>query len=61
MRGIHKLRDFRLSFDVICVLTSHSLHHAEELYAFFRELGASTVGFNVDQIEGGESVFFDGS
>jgi len=52
LRGINFLREFGISFEVICVLTSSSLHRAEELYEFFRNLGASTVGFNVDEIEG---------
>jgi uncharacterized protein len=51
-RGIEQLRSFGIPFHVICVLTSHSLDRAEELYTFFEELGASTVGFNVDEIEG---------
>lgn len=52
MRGIAALRDHGLGFDVICVLTSHSLDRATELYEFFTALGASSVGFNVDEIEG---------
>ncbi|HXJ94108.1 MAG TPA: cyclophane-forming radical SAM/SPASM peptide maturase GrrM/OscB [Terriglobia bacterium] len=55
VRGIAKLRDFGIGFDVICVLTLDSLHRAEELYEFFSKLGASTVGFNVDEIEGANS------
>jgi uncharacterized protein len=46
------LREFEINFDVICVLTSDSLHRAEELYDFFSTLGALTVGFNIDEIEG---------
>jgi uncharacterized protein len=52
MRGISTLREYGIAFDVICVVTSHSLSHAEELYEFFTNLGASTVGFNVDELEG---------
>ena len=51
-RGIEQLRGFGIPFHAICVLTSDSLDRAEELYTFFEELGASTVGFNVDEIEG---------
>ncbi|MBV8819580.1 MAG: hypothetical protein JO022_14565 [Acidobacteriaceae bacterium] len=52
MRGIETLRQFGIGFDVIGVLTSHSLHRAEELYEFCAALGPSTVGFNVDELEG---------
>lgn len=52
MRGIETLRKFGIAFDVICVVTSDSLERAEELYEFFSNLGASTVGFNVDELEG---------
>ena len=52
MRGIDKLREYGIDFSVICVLTSHSLSRAEEIYDFFHKLGAKTVGFNVDEIEG---------
>jgi uncharacterized protein len=52
MSGIDTLREFGIGFDVICVLTAHSLRRAEELYEFFAGLGASTVGFNVDEVEG---------
>lgn len=54
--GIRALRDFGIGFEVICVLTSHSLDRGQELYEFFRDLGASTVGFNVDEIEGVNSL-----
>jgi uncharacterized protein len=52
LRGIGVLRQSGIAFDVICVLTSHSLDCAEEIYEFFASIGASTVGFNVDEIEG---------
>lgn len=52
MRGVGKLRQFGIGFDAICVLSAHSLDRAEEIYEFFASLGASTIGFNVDEIEG---------
>lgn len=51
-RGVERLRSFDIPFHVICVLTAESLGRAEELYTFFQECGAATVGFNVDEIEG---------
>jgi uncharacterized protein len=55
MRGLDSLREAGLAFNVICVLTSHSLDHAEELYDFFERIGAASVGFNVDELEGANS------
>ncbi len=52
MRGINTLHQFGIRFDAICVLTSASLDRAEELYDFFANIGASTVGFNIDELEG---------
>jgi uncharacterized protein len=52
MKGIDLLKEHNLNFSVICVLTSRSLDMAEELYFFFEDLGASSVGFNIDEIEG---------
>lgn len=54
-RGIVKLRAFNIPFHVICVLTSESLDRADELYSFFADCGAISVGFNVDEIEGANS------
>ena len=55
MRGISMLRDRGIPFDVICVITSHSLEFAAEIYEFFSDIGAQSVGFNVDEIEGANS------
>jgi uncharacterized protein len=52
IRGIQYLKEFSLPFDAICVLTAASLDRAEEIYEFFSNLGAATVGFNVDELEG---------
>lgn len=52
MRGIDRLRESEMDFSVICVLTSDSLDRAEEMYEFFHSIGASSVGFNVDELEG---------
>ncbi|MGO9389722.1 cyclophane-forming radical SAM/SPASM peptide maturase GrrM/OscB [Rhodoblastus sp.] len=52
MRGVQLLREHNIAFSVICVVTSASVDKARELYTFFEELGAASVGFNIDEVEG---------
>jgi uncharacterized protein len=52
MRGVQLLREGRVPFHVICVLTRRSLSRADELFAFFRELEVDWIGFNFDEAEG---------
>ncbi len=52
MAGVAKLREHGIPFHVITVLTSESLDRADELYAFYRENGITSIGFNVEEIEG---------
>jgi uncharacterized protein len=52
MAGIAALKRADIAFAAICVLSRESLHHAEEIYRFFRELDPVQVGFNVDETEG---------
>jgi uncharacterized protein len=52
MGGILHLTREGIRFSGICVLTSDSLHFPDELFAFFHQLGAQNVGFNVEEIEG---------
>ena len=51
-RGISKLREHNVPFSVIAVLTKDSLQAADELWDFFKSVGISHVGFNIDEIEG---------
>ena len=52
MRGISWLQRRAIPFQVICVLTAESLHHAEAMAAFFLEHGMEDVGFNMEETEG---------
>jgi uncharacterized protein len=52
MRGVQLLRDNGIDFHVIAVLTKATLAHADEFFDFFRRLGVSRVGFNIEEVEG---------
>ncbi len=52
MAGIGRLRDAGMPFDVIAVLSDRSLDEADRLFDFFVGLGAQSVGFNIEEIEG---------
>jgi len=52
LRGMQKLREHEIFFDVITVLTSASLDYPDELYDFYIEHGITDVAFNVEEIEG---------
>jgi len=50
--GMRMLQKHAIPFNVICVLTSRSLRHPEEVYYWFREMGVRAVAFNLEEIEG---------
>ena len=52
MRGIGLLRQAGIEFAVICVVTVDGIDRADELLAFFAELGCRSVGFNIEEQEG---------
>jgi uncharacterized protein len=52
MAGIQQLRQHKIPFHVITVLTRESLDYPDELHAFYVENGIEHVGFNVEEIEG---------
>ena len=52
MAGVARLRANEVTYSAICVLRSDSLGQADRLFDFFAELGATDVGFNVEEIEG---------
>jgi uncharacterized protein len=52
MLGAKKLRQHGIPFHVIAVISDRSLDHAEAIFRFFESLGATEVGFNVEEIEG---------
>jgi len=52
MRGVEKLQANELGFGVISVLSEVSLDHPEEMFDFFYGMGATGIGFNIEEIEG---------
>jgi uncharacterized protein len=52
VEGMKLLRSEGIPFHVITVLTGESLDYPDELYEFYRQQGISSVGFNVEEIEG---------
>jgi uncharacterized protein len=50
MKGISRLRCRQIPFSTICVLTRRSLSEPDRIFAFFRELGCVSVGFNYDDL-----------
>lgn len=55
MNGIEMLKSYDIPFKVICVITSYSLDYPDEIFNFFSNLGCSTLGFNVEEIESNNS------
>ncbi|WP_341915271.1 cyclophane-forming radical SAM/SPASM peptide maturase GrrM/OscB [Ferrovibrio terrae] len=51
MRGVCLLQEAGIPFDVIAVLTRDSLAYANDLIPFFADVGARSVGFNIEEIE----------
>ena len=43
MRGFDLLQLYDIPTDMLCVVTSQSVHRAEQIYAFFKRLGATSV------------------
>ena len=52
MGGISLLKKHNIEFSIISVITDYALDFPDEIYNFFKELGASNVGFNMDEEEG---------
>jgi uncharacterized protein len=52
MKGVALLQKHGISFHIICVVTSDSLGHADEIFDFFKNLGPTNVGFNIEEAEG---------
>src|SRR5262249_20447313 len=50
--GISLLRQHRIPFHIIAVLTRASLQHAAELFELFESLGPTRTAFNSEEIEG---------
>ncbi|HEY6815170.1 MAG TPA: cyclophane-forming radical SAM/SPASM peptide maturase GrrM/OscB [Croceibacterium sp.] len=52
MAGVRRLRDRGIRPSCISVLTAQSLERPDEIYDFFKDLGVSQAGFNIEEIEG---------
>jgi uncharacterized protein len=52
MRGISMLRASGIAYSAICVVTPETIGHADELVTFFEDLGCTSVGFNLEEMEG---------
>jgi uncharacterized protein len=52
MRGIELLQKNQIGFDVIAVLSNQSLDFPDEIWQFFKTLGARALAFNSDEIQG---------
>lgn len=51
-RGISHLRAHGIDFTAICVVTAQTITHPHTLLDFFEDLGAKSVGFNIEELEG---------
>ncbi|MBB5871723.1 uncharacterized protein F4553_005102 [Allocatelliglobosispora scoriae] len=52
MHGVRCLRAVGVPFSVICVVTADTITRADELLAFFADLGCESVAFNIEEMEG---------
>ena len=52
LRGISLLKEYDIDFSTISVLTRKNLSDPKKIYDFFKNLGASSVGFNTEEHEG---------
>lgn len=50
--GMRRLRERRIPFHTITVLTRTSLDYPDELFDFFRAEGIGRIAFNIEEIEG---------
>nr|WP_063817907.1 cyclophane-forming radical SAM/SPASM peptide maturase GrrM/OscB [Herbidospora sakaeratensis] len=55
MRGYELLTGHGIPLGAICVLTRESLRHPDEIFAFFLGNGFTSVGFNVEEVENGNT------
>ncbi|TAG58778.1 MAG: GRRM system radical SAM/SPASM domain protein [Cytophagales bacterium] len=52
MNGIELLKKNQIKFSLIAVLTEYSLNYPDEMFEFFNEINATSIGFNVEEKEG---------
>jgi len=59
LRGVRRLNEAGIPFSVICVVTPETIERVDELLAFFAGLGCASVGFNIEEQEGGQRRLVD--
>ncbi|MDH6705419.1 uncharacterized protein P3T27_002129 [Kitasatospora sp. MAA19] len=52
VRGIGRLRERKVPFDVISVITEESISQTRDILDFFASLGAYGIGLNIEEAEG---------
>jgi uncharacterized protein len=52
MLGVQRLKECGISFHVISVITADAVDRPDEIYEFFKGLGMTEVGFNIEESEG---------
>jgi uncharacterized protein len=52
LRGIRRLQERGIPFNVICLLTDLSVRHPDAIYEFFRANEIRAIGFNIEELEG---------
>jgi uncharacterized protein len=50
--GINCLKKHDIRFHAIAVITDRALEHPHEIYDFFKTIGVTKVGLNIEEIEG---------
>ena len=52
MQGIAYLNEHDINYHAIAVITREAMHHPDEIYSFFKDLGVTKLGLNIEEIEG---------
>lgn len=52
LRGINFLKQHEIPFSVISVVTNQNLDEAENFYNFFTTLGCTSLGLNIEEVNG---------
>ena len=56
MRGVRTLRRHGVRFTAIAVVTPATVGRADEIAEFFESVGATSVGFNLEEYEGANTA-----
>ncbi len=52
MAGISYLKKHHIRFHAIAVISQAALIHADDIYDFFKDLGVTKLGLNIEEVEG---------